>query len=76
MTENVKYVVNGKEYEIWIVPAERGFEVCTYLRGKRIGWTRTAPYEVAHDFNAVTGLGAVAMLIDGAKDDLNRGIAR
>jgi hypothetical protein len=76
MLKNVKHVVNRKEYEIRIVPTERGFEVCTYLRGKRIGWTRTAPDEVAHHFKVVTGLEAVDMLIDGAKDDLNRGIAK
>jgi hypothetical protein len=76
MPQNVKHVVDGKEYEIRVVSTERGSEIRTYCQGKQIGWTRTAPDDVAHDFKVVTGLGAVAMLIDGAKNDLDRGIAR
>lgn len=78
MSVSIKHMVNGKEYEIKVVPTQSGFEVRTYRHRTQIGWTYSATQEIADAFNVtaaqITGQGAVASLVNCAKDDLNRGI--
>jgi hypothetical protein len=73
MLESVKHIAKGKEYEIRPISTATGFRICTYFQGKQIGWTYSATYEVAREFDQAVEPRAVDELIKIAKSDLDRG---
>jgi hypothetical protein len=72
-----RYVWDGKEYEIRPIGTPHGWEVSTYLDGKKVGSTVHGPYDTVHELNASaalkTGTTAVDELIEVAKGNIRLG---
>jgi hypothetical protein len=72
-----RYVWAGKEYEIRPIDTPHGWEVSTYLDGKKLGPTLHAREETVRAFDAVsapkTGVSAIEELIAVAKEKIRLG---